>query len=353
MRHSGGNVPLQNFPISKAAAFRDKYLPKRRQPVRRIPRARPRPIPCTLRIGGIRSDDRFVDHGGLDEMARVVRGVAEDIERDVLPREPVRALALTEQLMALNGPLTNRSLDDGMIGMAIEEACTLWLKIARVVRESGALPKMDWVARLKEVAGQDDYGVRRAMLQQAHLLFDEPQLRAMAESQERQAVAALATEPGDLGAPDDLPRNPRVPALVLQDVAKALQDPNVEQRRHMMQDWADHLDQWEGQVQQEAVGISASESLQINVPRSFPTGSENPVCGDAKTVDAAKQEVVFGPDATLTPRPTMMIVSRTDQRSQPVLMVTSPCRGSVHGNTKIRQVEMDRCVRRRLDRVAG
>jgi hypothetical protein len=93
----------------------------------------------------------------------------------------------------------------------------------------------------------------------------------------------------------------------------------VEQRRHMMQDWADRLDQWEGQDQQEAVGISASESLQINVPRSFPKGSENPVHGDAENVDAARHEVVFGPDTRLTPRPTMMIVSRTDQRSQPVL----------------------------------
>jgi hypothetical protein len=137
---------------------------------------------------------------------------------------------------------------------------SLWLKIARVVRESGALPKMDWVARLKEVAGQDDYGVRRTMLQQAHLLFDEPQLRAMAESQERQAVAALATEPGDLGALDDLPRNPWVPALVLQDIAKALQDPQLYNRA-----------------------------------------------------------VRLHPDTILTPRPTMTIVSRTDQRSQPVL----------------------------------
>ena len=183
-----------------------------------------------LRIRGIRSDDRFVDHGDLVEMARIVRGVAEDIERDVLPREPVRALALTEQLMALNDPLMNRSLDDGVIGMAIEEACTLWLKIARVVRESGALPKMDWVARLKEVAEQGDYCIRRAMLQQAHLLFDEPQLRAMAESQERQAVAVLATEPGELGALDDLPRNPRAPTLALQDIAKALQDPQLYSR---------------------------------------------------------------------------------------------------------------------------
>jgi hypothetical protein len=87
----------------------------------------------------------------------------------------------------------------------------------------------------------------------------------------------------------------------------------------MMQDWADRLDQWERQGAQEAVDTSASEALQINVPLSFPAGSENPVRGDAKTVDTARHEVVFGPHTTLTPRPTMMFASRTDQRSQPVL----------------------------------
>jgi hypothetical protein len=64
--------------------------------------------------------------------------------------------------------------------------------------------------------------------------------------------------------------------------------------------------------------LAQHEALQINVPQSLPTGSEKPVRGDAKTVDTARHEVVFGPDTTLIPRPTTT-VSRTDQRSQPVL----------------------------------
>ncbi len=92
----------------------------------------------------------------------------------------------------------------------------------------------------------------------------------------------------------------------------------VEQRLHMMQDWADRLDQWETQGQPEAVGTSASESLQINVPQSLPQGNDNPVRGDAGYIDTASRDVVFGPDTTPTPRPTMMIVSRTDQRPQPI-----------------------------------
>ncbi len=93
----------------------------------------------------------------------------------------------------------------------------------------------------------------------------------------------------------------------------------VEQRRHMMQDWADRLDKWERQDQQEAVRISASESIQVDSPGFVPKDSENPVHGDAENVDAARRDAVFGPDTTLTPRPTMMIVSRADQRSQPGL----------------------------------
>src|SRR5229473_7558572 len=57
IRRSGGNVPLQNFPISKEVVFRDKYFPKRRQPVRSIPPARPPPIPCTASTNLCRSHE--------------------------------------------------------------------------------------------------------------------------------------------------------------------------------------------------------------------------------------------------------------------------------------------------------
>src|SRR5229473_8610871 len=55
IRRSRGNVPLQNFPVSKVVVFRDKYFPKRRQSIRNIPPARPPPIPCTVSTNLCRS----------------------------------------------------------------------------------------------------------------------------------------------------------------------------------------------------------------------------------------------------------------------------------------------------------
>ena len=106
----------------------------------------------------------------------------------MLPHNPVQALALAEQVIALDAPLMNRSCDDGIIGDALEDACTLWLNSARAVRVSGALPSMNWEARVHEVARQDHYGVRACLLRKTYLLFDEAELRAMAERLELKAA---------------------------------------------------------------------------------------------------------------------------------------------------------------------
>jgi hypothetical protein len=147
---------------SEAFAQRIDYLICPRAAVERI----------ATRIRAIRRDDESISYDGLWEVADLVQGITADIERDVLPYNPVQALALAEQVIALDAPLMNRSLDDGVIGDALKEACTLWLKSARAVRVSGTLPSMNWEARLHEVARQDDYGVRACLLRKAHMLFD-------------------------------------------------------------------------------------------------------------------------------------------------------------------------------------
>jgi integrase len=89
----------------------------------------------------------------------------------------------------------------------------------------------------------------------------------------------------------------------------------VEQRRRMMQDWADRIDQWESQGEQEAPGLS--ESVQMIVPQASPSSDDSTVQGGADNVDAATCEVATVPGATpSTPAP-MMIASRSDQRPQP------------------------------------
>jgi integrase len=91
----------------------------------------------------------------------------------------------------------------------------------------------------------------------------------------------------------------------------------VDERRRMMQDWADRIDQWEIQGQQEAP--NRSESVQMKVPQLLPKGDDSPVQGEADTLNTATRDVASGPDTRpMTPAP-MMIVSRSDQRPQPIL----------------------------------
>jgi hypothetical protein len=156
--------------------------------------------PLSVRLGSLSREHllALLERLAGDSEAFAQR-ITADIERDVLPHNPVQALALAEQVIALDAPLMNRSLDDGIIGAVLEEACTLWLRSARAARVSGTLPSMNWEARVREVARQDGYGVRACLLRNAHMLFDAAELRAMAERLELQAARptdmAVGSEP--------------------------------------------------------------------------------------------------------------------------------------------------------------
>jgi hypothetical protein len=92
----------------------------------------------------------------------------------------------------------------------------------------------------------------------------------------------------------------------------------VEERRRMMQDWADRIDQWESQGQVEAPAVSVSEFLQKRVPRLFRQSDDSPIQSEADTLNTDTRDVTNGPGTRpVTPAP-MMIVSRSDQRPQPV-----------------------------------
>jgi integrase len=91
----------------------------------------------------------------------------------------------------------------------------------------------------------------------------------------------------------------------------------VEERRRMMQDWADRLDQWERQGGEESATLSVSESHHGLVPRHFPQGNDSPVPHEAENTGAVAHEVARHP--TTTPMALTPLMMRTDQRPQPVL----------------------------------
>lgn len=93
----------------------------------------------------------------------------------------------------------------------------------------------------------------------------------------------------------------------------------VEERRRMMQDWADRMDGWESQGLEEAPSEAVSEFLQKRLPRPFLQSDDGSVQSEADTLTTHTRDATNSPGTRpATPAP-MMIVSRSDQRPQPVL----------------------------------
>jgi Phage integrase family len=91
----------------------------------------------------------------------------------------------------------------------------------------------------------------------------------------------------------------------------------VEQRRRMMQDWAERLDQWESEGQPQAAAVPASESAQT-ILASQPSSkrSDGPIQGEGANIDTETHEAANGSNAIPVALAVMMIVSRSDQRPQ-------------------------------------
>ncbi len=91
------------------------------------------------RIRAIRNGTRFIAYGETRGFAAEIATIAEDIRKDVLPRDPEKAVALAEKLFGLDQVIFERADDsNGVIGYELREACALWLDTAAAVRARGA-----------------------------------------------------------------------------------------------------------------------------------------------------------------------------------------------------------------------
>lgn len=101
----------------------------------------------------------------------------DQVERGLVPVDPVRALDLIEGLIECDGSFIERADDsDGSIGDVLRMACERWLQTAKQIDNSD----IDWVERIYALAKADDYGVREALLSEANTLLDEASLRVLA-----------------------------------------------------------------------------------------------------------------------------------------------------------------------------
>ena len=146
------------------------------------------------RISAIHGGKRFIAYGETREVAAELATIATDIRTDVLPNNPEKAAALAEKLFCLDQMIFDRADDsDGRIGDELRAVCVLWVDAAAAARARNTDSVTDWPAVLCEFYRANDYGIREPLLEQAHRLLREDELRALAtrfEDDARQTMNA-------------------------------------------------------------------------------------------------------------------------------------------------------------------
>lgn len=171
-------------------------------------------------INGWRRQTRFLDYRAGIEWAAEAQAWLSQIERELLPRDPLAAVALAEAFIEYDELIFNRADDSsGHIGDAMRSACRLWLQAAAYCET----PADTWPARLRRLAEGDRYGAREALWLKADLLLSPAQLRELVATFERELDAATAA-----GSPASGQDHSALGALTL--LSHALRDPDIHVR---------------------------------------------------------------------------------------------------------------------------
>ena len=154
------------------------------------------------------------------EFGRSLEAWLDQVERELLPKDPAAALALFEAFIEADASWFERADDsDGCIGEAVRAACRHWLQAAA---RSGAAAS-EWPQRLVRLVSADGYGARDELLRRADLLLDESELRGLVARFEALMTEALAGSRRSQGLPHEVYKASA--ALTL--LAEALHDPDV------------------------------------------------------------------------------------------------------------------------------
>ncbi len=171
----------------------------------------------TRQIADLRGRDQFISYGESSVFANELRGLVEAIRERVLPAQPGRAFELADALLLADGSVCERVDDSGgSVGDVYRDVCLLWLDAA--ARSRG---DEDWMAKIRERAAEDGYGVRGALLPNAERLLTEGELRGLARHYGECAARAL---------PDPatgITMEVRGCWFDVAQVAKALRDPDL------------------------------------------------------------------------------------------------------------------------------
>jgi hypothetical protein len=170
-----------------------------------------------------RRSSKFFTYREAGKFGRTLEAWLDQVERELLPKDPAAALALFESFIESDGDFFERADDsDGCIGDTVRAACRHWLQAAARCET----PASEWPGRLVRLVSDDQYGAREELLRRAELLLDETAMRTLvAQFESRMANALAAPEIGD-----GLPHEVFKISAALSLLAEALHDPDVKVR---------------------------------------------------------------------------------------------------------------------------
>jgi hypothetical protein len=164
---------------------------------------------------------KYIDYSQVGEFGRQLQAWLEQVELELMSRDPPEALALAESFIQCDEVFFNRADDSsGVVGDAVRTACVLWLKAASRCES----PASAWPDRIKTLVAADQYGAREELLRRCDLLLSQDALRDLVSSCETQLDDALAHPPA-APARVNWPASQAAAALSL--LSEALRDPDV------------------------------------------------------------------------------------------------------------------------------
>lgn len=167
-----------------------------------------------------RRQSRHLDYRESMAWSTELEAWLSQVERELLPRDPMAAVSLAEAFIESDGVFMERADDSsGCIGGALRSACRLWLEAAARCEA----PLSAWPDRLRRLFDADRYGTRELLLARADLLLDEPALRSLVADYEQQ-VDPVVSRPANGVTPTPIVHHAWA-ALTL--LSQALRDPDI------------------------------------------------------------------------------------------------------------------------------
>ena len=164
---------------------------------------------------------KYFDYSQVGEFGRELQVWLEQVEQELMPRDPAEALELAEAFIEGDEVFFNLADDSsGVVGDALRAACVLWLKAASRCES----PASAWPDRITTLVAADQYGAREELLRRADLLLSEEALRSLVSSCEAQLDDAPEHTPA---APERVNWPASRASTALSLLCEALRDPDV------------------------------------------------------------------------------------------------------------------------------